>query len=727
LSITLNHFDFEIAILHIMIKFKSAYAGLLFVLLPLAGVGQVNETNHALRQKIDSAQQSLTPNNFPQQITTYKEIGNIFQQLNKFDSAIYYYKKAAGIAEEISKPEALSPVVYNLSLVYLKKGLYNTALEYGLRALEIDRSLNQAENISASLNIVALIFQEWGIYEKALEYRLESIKLAEETGNKVEIAHGNYNLGSLYRKLDKPGIALKYFLVAKVNYSELESQLELSESIYSIGDIYLIQKNYVEAIQLFNEALSIKQQLSDKAGIGNCYNQIGLAHALQNQYKQAVDNYSSALGFKILVNDNKGIALTYLRLGSVMFQQDKYVESERYILKSIPVALAINDKEILSESYKILYQLYSAKADFRNAFNYHKLHKAYADSVSNENTRKVVERLSIQFETEKKEKENKILALTIQRQKSLGYSLIGVIVFVLTIVVILYLLYRSKRRTNKIISHKNTLLNEQNTQIATQKKEIEEKNLNLTDSITYAKRIQESLLSDVAELNQQLDDAFILFKPKDIVSGDFYWFGKTGNKFIVSAIDCTGHGVPGAFMSMLGNSFLNQIILHDGITAPEEILERLSTDVKVALKQEETENRDGMDMALCSINLITKDVAFAGAKNPLVVIENGEATRIKGDKLPIGFSHYDDLSFTKHLLEYKQYPRSFYMFSDGYADQFGGSDGRKFMIKRLQNLLLEIHKLPMSEQFRRLDNEIETWMENEEQIDDILIVGFKIN
>jgi len=286
-------------------------------------------------------------------------------------------------------------------------------------------------------------------------------------------------------------------------------------------------------------------------------------------------------------------------------------------------------------------------------------------------------------------------------------------------------MYRSKQKTNKIISHKNKLLNEQNIQIGNQKKEIEHKNKNLTDSIVYAKRIQDAMLNDVKLLNEILDDAFILFKPKDIVSGDFYWFGQKNNKFIFSAIDCTGHGVPGAFMSMLGNSFLNQIVFNLGITSPDIILEKLSSEVQSALKQADTNNQDGMDMALCTIDLKTKTVEFAGAKNPLVYIQNGNIERIKGDRLPIGISYGKETSFEKHLIKPKG-PSYFYMFSDGYIDQFGGPVNSKFMIKQLQNLLVEIHKKPMEKQREILDATICDWMKDEDQTDDILVVGFKL-
>lgn len=710
----------------------------------VTGQAETKDTRINLQEQIRSDKKALQQTdkaiNSHEQINLLKNIGAGFQRLNEFDSAIYYYKKGIKLATETDNKELSSSLLYNLSLVYLNKGLYPQALDYALQALATDKQLNNPENIAASLNSVALIYQEWGMYDKSLEYRLESIKLAEESKNEIEIANGNFNLGNLYNRIGKTDKALGYFQIAKEKYNELlikhpediGLKQVLSECIYSIGGIHLAMKEYKQALDLFNEALKIKFKLSDKLGLGNCYYQIGLIYYKQKDYEAALENLRKSVQYKYPIDDKKGISLAYFRIGDVYLQQLKLIESENFIQLSIKTAMAIGDKEILMEDYNLLYQIYAVKKDYKRALGYHKIFKAYADSIKNENTTKVVEELSVRYETEKKEKENELLqrnneikTLTIQKQRNFGLFLFGVIALAMLIGIILYLMYRSKQKTNKIISNKNKLLHEQNIQIGNQKKEIEHKNKNLTDSIVYAKRIQDAMLNDVKLLNEILDDAFILFKPKDIVSGDFYWFGQKKDKFIFSAIDCTGHGVPGAFMSMLGNSFLNQIVFNLGITSPEIILEKLSCEVQTALKQAETNNQDGMDMALCTIDLKTKTLEFAGAKNPLVYIHEGVAERIKGDRLPIGISYGKETSFQKHTFK-PEGPACFYMFSDGYVDQFGGPENNKFMIKRLQDLLVEIHTKPMETQKEILNTTITEWMKDEEQIDDILLVGFKL-
>jgi serine phosphatase RsbU (regulator of sigma subunit) len=274
---------------------------------------------------------------------------------------------------------------------------------------------------------------------------------------------------------------------------------------------------------------------------------------------------------------------------------------------------------------------------------------------------------------------------------------------------------------------------ERTAEVVQQKEQIEKKNRNITNSINYAKRIQHAILPHLEQLNQSVNDYFILFKPRDIVSGDFYWFSNVGNRTIIVAADCTGHGVPGAFMSMVGCTYLNQIVHLQGVSSPEKILYHLNLNIKRELKQDNKENRDGMDVAICVIDKEKQVVEFAGAKNPLVYIQDGEIFEIDGDKLPVGGTIQDrNRAYTKHIVSYASHnhsPSFFYMFSDGYPDQFGGEEGRKFMKKRLKELIFNItlEHQQMRKQKEILDQTMQTWMgKNHEQIDDILILGFKL-
>ena len=288
---------------------------------------------------------------------------------------------------------------------------------------------------------------------------------------------------------------------------------------------------------------------------------------------------------------------------------------------------------------------------------------------------------------------------------------------------------RVNKRTEElnVVNHELSVnlerLNEQNLVI-------EKKNQDITSSITYAKRIQDAMLPRLSEVRQVLPNSFIFFEPKDIVSGDFYYFKKTHQKVIIAAIDCTGHGVPGAFMSLIGNDLLNEILEAKSVTKASHILDKLNEGVVKALRQTDTQVRDGMDAAICVYDLETQIVEYAGAKNPLVYIENGELKVIKADRQSIGGSlikdDFNKKPFTTHRIDLKENKNiNFYLFTDGFQDQFGGKNDKKFTTKRFRNTLLEASKLPFNQQQEFLKNTLLDWMSNEsQQIDDVLVVGF---
>ncbi len=274
-----------------------------------------------------------------------------------------------------------------------------------------------------------------------------------------------------------------------------------------------------------------------------------------------------------------------------------------------------------------------------------------------------------------------------------------------------------------------------NKEVSEQKAIIEAKNHDITDSIKYAKNIQEALLPPLQNLHSEMKEAFVLYQPKDIVSGDFYWFAKRNNKRFVASVDCTGHGVPGAFMSIIGNTLLNEIVTDKNITQPAEILNELHHGVKTALKQSESENerRDGMDIALCSLNEAGNILEYSGANRPLWIFRNnktGEETfeMIKANKFPIGGMELEEnekRKFTNHEIPVEK-GDMIYVFSDGYADQFGGERGKKFMVGNMQKLIADIYTKPVKEQEQLLIQALQNWKGELEQIDDVLVIGFRI-
>lgn len=248
----------------------------------------------------------------------------------------------------------------------------------------------------------------------------------------------------------------------------------------------------------------------------------------------------------------------------------------------------------------------------------------------------------------------------------------------------------------------------------------------IRESIRYAKRIQESILPADEMISRVFGDSFIFYRPKDIVCGDFYWFAQRGDEALIAALDCTGHGVPGALMTVIGNSLLNQVLSLADTTNPAQILTQLDKKLLETFQQHgNVVTNDGMDAAICRYNIKKREITFAGAKRPLYIFKNGELIEVKGNKSPIGsFGHDFDKQFTAHKINMAPND-TIYLFSDGVQDQFGGTDGKKFMIKRFRDLLTEINSLPMNDQARRIEKEIDAWQGSYEQTDDMLLIGIK--
>ena len=309
-------------------------------------------------------------------------------------------------------------------------------------------------------------------------------------------------------------------------------------------------------------------------------------------------------------------------------------------------------------------------------------------------------------------------------QTRIAYFIYGII-----IIFLIYFLvqYRTKnlRKANQILIEKDIASRE----VEKQRQELAIKNKNITSSIQYAKKIQEALLPSDVMFKKLLPDSFILFKPKDIVSGDFYWITERNNKVFVSAVDCTGHGVPGAFMSLIGFKILENIIKVQSIEKPSEILNILSMGIENTFHRDEEDYllKDGMDLAFCAFDRNKKQLEYAGAFNPLYLIRDNKLIETRADRFSIGLKHELNTQneYTNHSVSIKK-GDMIYLFSDGYPDQFGGPNGKKFMYRRFRHMLLTIHKLPLQEQKDFLEKSIETWKGDKyDQVDDILVIGIR--
>jgi len=378
---------------------------------------------------------------------------------------------------------------------------------------------------------------------------------------------------------------------------------------------------------------------------------------------------------------------------------------------------------------KELSDAYAHIRDFEKAYTYYKLYKQAEDRISSDENIKKLTQLEMQHTFDRKQREQEFLRQQERRKQMIrtGFILIALL-FVTILALVIYRSYRIKQKDNILLAQQKEEIAAQRDLVMQQRDQIQRQKEEITASIHYASRIQHAILPPEEIRQQILPEHFILFKPRDIVSGDFYWMTRRNGKTVVTAADCTGHGVPGAFMSMLGVSFLNEIVNKEHILHADQILNRLREQVIRSMHQtgREGESKDGMDISLLVVDDTSGMLEFAGAYNPCYIVRNGEITELKADRMPIGiYSERGNVPFSCQTFQLQK-GDGIYMSSDGYEDQFGGPEGKKLKAKAFKDILLKIHPLPAGEQLAYLDKFFEEWKNGYDQVDDVLVIGIKI-
>ena len=602
---------------------------------------------------------------------------------------------------------------------------------------------------------------------KAIECVNEALKLSIKLNIQKKIALANLRLGTFYIRKMNYGAASNCTFKALQIYNNLKIELGVEGCYNCIGDLYSSEKNYDEALLYYNKALSISKQFDEKSETSLIYNNIAVIYIYLNKYTEALEIYNKALEIdELLKNDrhiasaysniaivyyymgNSSLAIEYIKkaikiykdidykpelyaqygnLGELYLNQKKYNEAETALLTAMNNITEITDKNFIKDLFNNLSTLYEKKNNFKKAVEYARLSSAFQDSMFNEDNIRGSFELTAKYESDNKELQinnlKKDEALSEEQLKHEANFKIYLSIFGIITALFAFVIFRGniqKRKSNKKLS----LAYEQ----------LEEKNKSITDSINYSKHIQDASLPS-KELREKLfKEIFIHFKPKDIVSGDFYFFHKTDQSVFIAAADCTGHGVPGAFVSMIGSEKLEDAVSQTNNTS--EILKLLNKRVKTSLHQSETNEttRDGMDIALVRIdqpgfqNLSgISTVHYSGANRPIWIIRKGQSKieEIKATKKAIGGFTEDNQFFETHELKLQQ-GDTLYIFTDGYADQFGGTDGKKLMTKRFKEILVEMQNKTMQEQEKQLNTFIDNWRGNKEQVDDILVIGVRL-
>lgn len=611
---------------------------------------------------------------------------------------------------------------YLLADQYLFNNNEKTLL-YTDEVIQLAQHIKNKKYEGKALSLQGVVYKNKGDYKTAIEKHLLALKIQEEQKDLFGQAIAYNDIGILYKVMKNYPKALECYRKSNSLLIRTGKQMGISLTFGNIGTIFSDLNNYDSALFYYNKALSIAEKIQDPNALTTAYSNIGEIYGKKGNAEKALEYFKKSLAIDIESNDDYGMIISYTNVGNALKDLGKYIESLENYRKAERLCIDNDAKPLLKDLYFAMAESYKHNNDFGNAYSYLSKYTVLNDSILNKETTKQIAEMDVKYQSEKKDKELTIKDAEIVKQQADASKkatqrnafLIG---FLLILCLVFFILkgYRQKQKAN--------------VEILKQKDIIEEKNKSITDSIHYAKRIQKALLASESTLKKNLTEYFVLYKPKDIVSGDFYWAQNINDNFLICTADCTGHGVPGAFMSLLGISYLNEITRERNVNNPAQVLEKLRSEIILNLGADENIEgsnavNDGMDMVLCNFKFKEMTLDFACSNNPLWLIRNGEFIEFKGDKMPVGRYYGELKSFTPRSIALQK-GDLIYTLTDGYADQFGGTNGKKFKYKPLQDLLVKIARLPLSEQQVILEKNITEWRGKLEQVDDILIIGIKI-
>jgi serine phosphatase RsbU (regulator of sigma subunit) len=650
----------------------------------------------------------------------YLNCGIVSRTSGDMQQALIYDKKSLELMKEIGNKKGESSCYQNIGLSYSNLGDYKLALEFLFKGVKIKEEINDKKGASSGYNNIGNIYNTQGDNTKALMYHLKSLKIKEEINDKVGIGMSHNNIGNIFMAQNDLDKALISYTKALDLNIELNSMPGIGNANVNIGNVYSAKKNYKEARLSYFKALHAFQEANDQKGVAEAYNNIGNAYTLEKNVNQALVYQSKSLDMYKKMEDKKGIAEASGGVGVLYLSKNDFKNAAHHFKQMLKLAEELNFRIGIRDAYFNFADLYTKQRQFDSALAYTKLYHAQSDSILNKDNFKQVSELNTQYETDKKEKEillltkdQELTAKVLKQQQLVRWGLVGGMALLSISIFSVYRRYRFKQQANILLEK--------------QKAEIEQQNTMITDSIDYAKTIQETVLPTAAEMKAFFPQSFTLYKPKSVVSGDFYWLTQHKDELICAVVDCTGHGVPGGFMSMLGYSMLETAIKRVQQPEPGIILTELNQELLNSLSKD-SDQRDimhGMDIALISINTTTGRLQFAGAHHPLYIIRNEQLIVFKGDRKGIGAVSKSGNQFTNHVFDLQK-GDSIYLFTDGFVDQIGGESRKKFYYAPFRELLLSINQLPGELQQQKLNEKHIEWMgKKKDQTDDILVMGIR--
>ncbi len=636
------------------------------------------------------------------------------------DTAIILAEQQLQLAQKTHQKKYEGIALKTIGVSFLNKDNSGKALEYLFRALKINEELNDKKGKGSCANNIGAVYQYQSNYPKALEYYLKCLRISEERGDKEWIGACYSNIGLIYANQDDYTKALDFHFKALKIRQELGDKQGIGTCYNNIGIVYISKSDYPKAIEYQLKSLKISEEINDLQGIGNCYGNIGNIYMGQLNYPKALEYAAQSLKIRKQIEDKQGTGLCYNTLAELYNKLLDFKLSILYSDSSLQIAKEIADIDIERGAYQNLATAFSKTGKYKDAYDYHVKYVTLTDSIFNADNGKQLGDLKTNFEVEKKETELKAMAETQQaisneekkRQQFVIYT--GTAMFILVLIFAAFMFNRVK------------ITQKQKRIIEKQKHLVEENQKEIIDSITYAKRLQQAILPSTAEIKKHLPDNFIYYKPKDIIAGDFYWMEYLDETIFIAVADSTGHGVPGAMVSVVCSNALNRSVKEFGLRDTGKILDKTRELVLETFEKSGEEIKDGMDISLLAINKNKQQAFWSGANNKLWYIKRGtqKMIEVKADKQSIGKTD-NPKAFTTHKLNLEK-GDTIYLMTDGYHDQFGGLKGKKYKSKQLETLLITNNTKMLEEQKDILHKSFETWKDALEQVDDVTIVGIKI-
>lgn len=599
--------------------------------------------------------------------------------------------------------------------------LYNdTLFEISLKNLKAPRSKHLLNTYSLfyahSLSNRAFLMLEYGNISKALEYYFAVLDMYEKLGAKNNLATTLNNIGYIYKNQGETDKAMEQVQRA-LRYQEETGNIKgIAETLNNIGNLYQNKQNPKKALEYYNRSIELNKQIDDSYGLAISFTNISSLNEYLGNYKEAIKYQEQTLELREKLGGKEGIAHALASLAKLQYKLGDVKKALEYGNKSYKISKELNYIDNLKSSASVLYKIHSSLHNYEEALRMHELYVELKDSLTNESVRKATYKKELQYNYSKKvtadsvrvSEERKVVNAQLKEEETRRFALTSGLVLVALFGLFMFNRFKVSQRQNRVIEQQKILIE------GAQKETL--------DSIHYAKRIQNALITNSSFIDVHLPSNFIYFNPKDIVSGDFYWACSHRGKFYLAVCDCTGHGVPGAFMSLLNMGFLNEAIKEKGIEKPNEIFNYVRAKLIETMNSEE--QKDGMDGILLCYDELSEKYQYAAANNEPLLIRNEKIIELKKDKMPVGKGERlaDFSTFDLEL----QKGDELYLYTDGYADQFGGQKGKKFMYKRLNELFLGAWNLSISEKKARVENTFSNWKGNLEQVDDVLVVGIKI-